>query len=180
MLRLLWWILESQVWVVKEHRNGLKQCAAAGSPTAKLVATWAPIMCFPQWVGGLVLGLRHSPALAIFFARMTAMCVVRKLDETIPCTRALGLCHLVTFGPIFPWILSCSGPGTGSAFDYFLFLEKRVIALCLFLDARDLLLHWLGYPFPCYIREGAQGGKLAIDDARVKRPVDMWARLIGP
>lgn len=98
---MLGWILESQVKIVNDHRDALKKSMEAGSITGLLVMLWAPIMCFPQWFGGLALGLLGSkPALAVFGARMAAMCIVRKLDEHIPYTRALGLCHLVTFSPV--------------------------------------------------------------------------------
>ena len=69
MLSIVRWILESQVVVVKDHRDMLKKCGKAGSVTARLVAVWAPIMCFPQWVGGLLFGLLgYKAAWAIFSA----------------------------------------------------------------------------------------------------------------
>ena len=46
----IWWVLESQWWVVREHKAGLEKCKEAGSPTAAAVLVWAPLMCFPQWV----------------------------------------------------------------------------------------------------------------------------------
>ncbi|CAE7256499.1 unnamed protein product [Symbiodinium natans] len=181
MFQFLRWIVETQAWVVKEHSGGLEKCKAAGSITARLVLIWAPIMCFPQWVGGLFFGALYGSreAFAIFGARMAAMCIVRKMDAHIPCTRALGLCHLLTFGPILPWL--ASRPMSGDrVLDAFLSFEVRVISLCLFLDARDLLLHCLGFPFPCYIREGVRGGKLDIADTRAKLPVTLRSCLLGP
>ena len=181
---MLGWILESQVKIVNDHRDALKKSMEAGSITGLLVMLWAPIMCFPQWFGGLALGLLGSkPALAVFGARMAAMCIVRKLDEHIPYTRALGLCHLVTFSPVLLWLAYREPRATSSMDAYceaFLSFQKLVISLCLFLDARDLLLHGLGHPFPCYIREAVQGGLIVIKDPRAQRPVTLPARLIGP
>jgi hypothetical protein len=114
---------------------------------------------------------------------MAAMCVVRKLDEHIPYTRALGLCHLVTFGPVLLWLLTRS-PKTTDGLDghaeKFVTFEKYVISLCLFLDARDFILYCLGYPFPCYIRQGVQAGVIPVKDPRAKSPVPLWSCLIGP
>ncbi|CAK9117312.1 unnamed protein product [Durusdinium trenchii] len=188
MLSIVRWILESQVVVVKDHRDMLKKCGKAGSVTARLVAVWAPIMCFPQWVGGLLFGLLgYKAAWAIFSARMGAMCIVRKLDEHIPFTRALGLCHLLTFGPVLAFIMNrapavpvSDATSVDSYFLNFLAFEKGVIALCLFMDARDLILHCLGYPFPCYIREGVRAGLIPIADPRAKHPVTVSSRLFGP
>eukprot|EP00978_Attheya_sp_CCMP212_P005710 scaffold12806_cov55-Attheya_sp.AAC.8 len=184
---MLWWILESQVVVVKEHRGGLIKCGQAGSITGWLVSWWGAIMCFPQWVFGLMFGLLGHPEGALIFgARMAAMCIVRKLDEKIPLTRALGLCHLLTFGPVFAWLLlfrsqaSAEEEGTTSCFAWFMWFEMRVIPLCLFLDARDLLLQLAGYPFPCYIREGVQYGVMKHNDPRAKREVTWLSRLVGP
>ena len=183
-LQFLTWILESQVVIVKDHSDGLKKCMTVGSVTARLVMIWAPIMCFPQWIGGFIFAvLGCKPAAAIFSARMAAMCVVRKLDEHIPYTRALGLCHLVTFGPVLFWLLTRSPKATdgldGLA-EIFVTFEKYVISLCLFLDARDLILYCLGYPFPCYIRHGVRAGVIPVKDARAKSPVTLWSCLIGP
>ncbi|CAJ1438494.1 unnamed protein product [Effrenium voratum] len=183
-LRLLIWVLESQVVVVHDHRDFLKKSSAAGSVTGTLISFWGPIMCFPQWIGGLIFGLLGCrPAAAIFAARMAAMCVVRTLDQKIPCTRGLGVCHLVTFPPVLWWLLTRT-PNTTTGVDAyaekFLSFQVYVIGLCLFLDARDLMFHCCGYPFPCYIREGVQAGLLDIKDPRAKRPVTLSARLIGP
>jgi hypothetical protein len=186
---MLWWILESQVVVVNDHRGGLRNLAQAGSTiTAKLVKTWAPIMCIPQWVFGLMFGLLGHPEGALIFgARMAAMPIIRKLDEKmIPWTRALGVGHLLTFGPVFAWLLlfqsqaSAEEEGTTSWFAWFLWIEMRVIALCLFLVARDLLFHLAGYPFPCYIREGVRAGVIKNNDPRAKREVTWLSRLVGP
>ena len=176
------WIFESQVEVVRDHRNVLKKCGKAGSITARLVAMWAPIMCFPQWVIALGFGLLgHNAAWAIFAGRMAAMCIVRKLDEVIPFTRALGLCHLLTFGPVLGY-LTLYPPDVSLTpyFAKFLSFERCVISLCLFMDARDLLLHCLGYPFPCYIRKGVHAGVIPVQDPRAKSPVTVWSMLVGP
>lgn len=186
VLQFLAWILESQVAVVKDHSGGLKKCREVGSVTARLVMIWAPIMCFPQWIGGFIFGLLGSkPAAAIFSARMAAMCVVRKLDEHIPYTRALGLCHLVTFGPVLWWLVTrtpttSTMDGIERYAEKFVTFEKGVISLCLFMDARDLFWHCLGHPFPCYIRQGVQAGVIPVKDLRAKRPVTLWACLLGP
>ena len=110
----IWWVLESQWWVVREHKAGLEKCKEAGSPTAAAVLVWAPLMCFPQWVIAPLFGL-HWQTLSIFFARMMAMCIARKLDDTIPMTRAIGLCHLLTFGPRLFLILSSDFAQTDNA-----------------------------------------------------------------
>lgn len=186
MLSLVKWIVESQVVVVRDHSDMLIKCGKVGSVTADLVFVWAPIMCFPQWIGGLAFGLLgYKAAWGIFSARMAAMCIVRKLDERIPFTRALGLCHLVTFGPLFLVMMMSEAPaenGTKADFYFvkFMTFQKWVIALCLLMDARDFLLHNLGYPFPCYIREGVQAGVIPIQDSRAKRAVTACARIIGP
>jgi hypothetical protein len=185
---MLWWILESQVVIVNDHRGGLRKLAQAGSITAKLVKTWAAIMCVPQWVFGLMFGLLgHHEGALIFGARMASMPIIRKLDEKIPWTRALGVGHLLTFGPVFAWLLlfrsqaSSAEEGTTSwFFAWFLWIEMRVNALCLFLDARDLLFHLAGYPFPCYIREGVRAGVIKNNDPRAKREVTWLSRLVGP
>lgn len=92
----------------------------------------------------------------IFVARFLAMHMVYELDRRIPYTRALGLCHLTTFGPIFVyftlhWEEIYDGWGL---FAPLFAWQYGIIALCLFLDARDLLLHLLlDRPYPCYIRD---------------------------
>jgi hypothetical protein len=176
----LWWILESQWWVVIEHSRGLEKCKKAGSPTAALVLIWAPIMCFPQWLVAPLFGWQLE-TLAIFGARMLAICIVRKLDDIMPLTRALGLCHLLTFGPVFTMLIFSFEPnGARLLFDWFVWSQLGVIGLCLFLDARDFYLYLAGQPYPCYIREGVRGGELHIDDPRAHEPVTWRSRLLGP
>lgn len=179
-LSALWWVLESQWWVVAEHSDGLKKCKKAGSPTAAAVMIWAPIMCFPQWLIAPMFGLKIE-SLAVFFARVAAMCIVRKLDGIVPLTRALGLCHLVTFGPVLVLLLTSDQPaGENVYFDWFILSQIYVIGLCLLLDARDFFFYLGGYPYPCYIREGVLGGQLQIEDPRARDKVTWRARLIGP
>ena len=180
ILHTIWWVLESQWWVVREHKAGLEKCKEAGSPTAAAVLVWAPLMCFPQWVIAPLFGL-HWQTLSIFFARMMAMCIARKLDDKIPMTRAIGLCHLLTFGPILFLILSSDFAQTDNAYwVYFVWSQITVISICLFLDARDLFFHSLGHPYPCYIRDGVLGNKIDIMDERARVPVSWRSRLIGP
>ncbi len=181
LLSFLWWVFESQWWVVKEHTDGLQKCRTAGSPTATAVLIWAPIMCFPQWIIAPMFGF-HLETLAIFGARMAAMCIVRKLDGIIPLTRALGLCHLLTFGPVLVLLLmSDNFPYAESTyFDWFIWSQIWVIGLCLFMDARDFIFYLRGYPFPCYIREGVIGGQLQVDDPLAHKEVTWNSRFLGP
>lgn len=176
----LWWVLESQWWVVIQHTDGLQKCRQAGSPTATAVLIWAPLMCFPQWVVAPFFGLQLE-TLAIFFARISAMCIVRKLDGIMPLTRALGLCHLLTFGPVLVLLLmSDHSSGENVYFDWFVLSQIYVIGICLILDARDFGFYLAGYPYPCYIREGVRGGQLQIEDAKAHEEVTWRSRLFGP
>ena len=181
LLSFFWWVLESQWWVVREHTDGLVKCIKAGSPTAAMVLVWAPVMCFPQWLIAPMFGF-HIETLAIFGARVVAICIVRQLDGIIPLTRALGICHLLTFSPVLVLLLmSGNYPyAEDTWFNWFVWSQIWVISICLFLDARDFLFHLAGHPFPCYIREGAIGEQLQVDDQRAHRPVTWRARLFGP
>ena len=112
---------------------------------------------------------------------MAAMCIVRKMDDFIPMTRALGLCHLLTFGPVLWLILASDFAQSDNAYWVgFIWSQIVVISICLFLDARDLIFHALGYPYPCYIREGVLGNKIELADERAKAPVTWRSRLLGP
>ena len=51
------------------------------------------------------------------------------------------------------------------------------IAACLFMDARDLVLHVAGRPFPAYMRDHHRNGHLVIDDPRIEEPVTPFNRL---
>lgn len=180
LLYPFWWILESQWWVVFAHTDGLMKSIRAGSPTGLLVLIWAPLMCFPQWIIAPLFGW-HAETLAIFGARILAMCIVRKLDDTIPLTRALGICHLLTFGPVLTYLIMVDSSGsTIPYFDLFVTSQIFVIGLCLIMDARDFIFYLAGHPFPCYVREAAQAGSLTVEDSRVERPVTWRARLLGP
>ena len=180
LLSGLWWIVESQWWVVKEHSDGLKKCQQAGSPTATAVLIWAPIMCFPQWIIAPMFGWQLE-TLLVFSARMAAMCIVRKLDDIMPLTRALGLCHLLTFGPVLAILLMTDiGAFENQYLQWFLISQVWVISLCLLLDARDFYFYLNGHPYPCYIREGVIGGTLSVDDQRARIAVTWRARLLGP
>ena len=176
----LWWVVESQWWVVIEHSAGLEKCKKAGSLTAAMILIWAPLMCFPQWFLAPLFGLKLK-TMAIFAARILAMCIVRRLDGIMPLTRALGLCHLLAFTPVLCILLMSEHPvGQHVYFDYFVWSQIFVIGLCLFLDARDFVFYIAGHPYPCYIREGVRGGQLQIDDVRARAEVTWRSRLIGP
>jgi len=143
------------IHVVRDHRVVLSQ---PGSPTGTLVSQWAKIMVLPQFVimPFTVFLVGRWEGVMIFVARFLAMHIVYELDRRIPYTRALGLCHLLTFGPLFyyftrNWDEICEGWGN----DRKVFIgQYAVIAICLFLDARDLILDFVfGRPYPCYIRD---------------------------
>jgi hypothetical protein len=181
-LALIWWFLESQWWVPFEHAAMLERCAEAGSVTARIISIYAPLMCFPQWLGPLFFFWSFE-VWAVFAARCAAMCIVRKLDGFIPYTRALGLCHLLTFGPLFWWFWFFRFPyssGDASVLAWFMWAELLVIAVCLIQDTRDLVLHVMGFPFPCYIRVGVRAGKIKVSDPRARAPVTWRHQLIGP
>jgi hypothetical protein len=81
--------------------------------------------------------------------------IVYELDKKIPDRRALGICHLVTFGPLFVWfslnfVSIYEGWGT---LGLLFVIEYCIIGLCLYLDLRDLVLEMCGLPFPCYVRD---------------------------
>jgi hypothetical protein len=62
----------------------------------------------------------------------------------------------------------------------FLWFEMCVIALCLFMDARDLLFHLAGYPYPGYIHEGVRAGVMDVKDPRAHANVTWKSRVLGP
>mmetsp|Transcript_28177 Transcript_28177/g.68521 ORF Transcript_28177/g.68521 Transcript_28177/m.68521 type:complete len:107 (-) Transcript_28177:760-1080(-) len=106
------------------------------------------------------------------------MCIVRKLDGVIPLTRALGICHLLTLGPLGVWLYTTQL--VENTDDKFVTLQLAVCGICVFLDARDLLLYMLGYPYPCYIRTAARAKAIPIDDKRALEPVSWRNVLVGP
>jgi len=180
LIRAPWWVLESQWWVVIEHTDTLMKSIRAGSPTGFLVLMWAPLMCFPQWLIAPAFGW-HLETLSIFAARILAMCIVRKLDGIMPLTRALGLCHLLTFGPVLTLLLLAEPAADQSVYmGYFLQSQILVIGLCLILDARDFAFYLFGHPFPCYVREAVRAGSIETDDARASVIVTWRNRLLGP
>ncbi len=164
--------------VVTEHRKILN---LPGSPTGRLTAQWAKIMVFPQMLAPIliVFGAPAFDVILIFLARYAAMHVVWLLDRYMPYTRALGLCHLVTFGPLLVYFTLQFGEiyaawGTlGSVFVFY----YAVIVACLFMDVRDLILHMMGQPFPAYMRDHHRNGHLKIDDPRIEEPVTMRKRI---
>lgn len=159
------------IHVVKEHRKLLDQ---PGSPTGRLVGLWAKVMVLPQFILApltLLFGRWEGPL--IFLARFLAMHIVYEPVLKIPFTRALGICHLMTFGPLFLWFsynFAEIYDGWGM-FGFLFVIEYFVIGLCLYMDLRDLILHLLGRPFPCYVRDYHRLGVNVIDDKRVEQPV---------
>ena len=112
---------------------------------------------------------------------MLSMCIVRKLDGIMPLTRALGLCHLLTFGPVLTILLMSDHPaGDNPDFEMFVLSQIYVIGLCLILDARDFLFYLAGHPYPCYVREGVRAGFLLVDDPKAQEPVTWRTRVLGP
>lgn len=164
--------------VVSEHRKVLN---LRGSPTGSLVSLWAKIMVFSQILAPALIyfGVPALDVLLIFLARFTAMHVVWLLDRYMPLTRALGLCHLVTFGPLFVYFTFQFGDIYASWGDlgWAFLIQYAIIALCLFLDLRDLILHMAGQPYPCYIRDHKRLGNIEIDDPLADEPVTMFSRI---
>ena len=180
LVKSLYWTLESQWWVVANHAPMLETCAKAGSTTAALVWCWGPVLCFPQWAGIL---LRIPEGYACFAARYVAMCIVRVLDGKIPCTRALGLCHLSTLGPLYFWLSGRSNNyKEGSLASMFVAAQLKICAACILMDARDLLFHLAGYPYPCYIRTAVKAGAIGevYKDERAHAEVHWWSAILGP
>ncbi len=101
------------------------------------------------------------------------MHIAYELETRIPWTRAIGICHLLTFGPLFIWFsLEFQEIYSGwGVFGILFALEYGIIGLCLYLDLRDLLLHVSGRPYPCYARDYHRLGVIRIDDERVEQPV---------
>jgi len=149
-----------------------------GSPTGRLVSIWAKVMVLPQFALApltILFGRFEGPL--IFLARFVAMHIVYELDRKIPFKRALGLCHLLTFGPLFIWFsLNFQEIYAGWGIFAPLFaIEYGIIGLCLYLDLRDLVLHLFGLPYPCYIRDYHRLGLNRIDDKRVEQPVTLFS-----
>ena len=159
------------IHVIRETRQLLSH---PGSPTGKMVSIWAKIMVLPQFLlAPLTILFDRYEGLLIFAARFVAMHIAYELGKRIPYTRAIGICHLVTFGPLFVWLsLDLQGIYNGwGVFGPLFVVEYCIIGLCLSMDSRDLLLHWFGRPFPCYVRDYHRLGVIRIDDERVEQPV---------
>ena len=164
--------------VIIEHRQLL---SLPGSPTGWLVGQWAKIMVFPQVLAPILIlfGVPALDVILIFLARYMAMHVVYMLDRYMPLTRALGLCHLVTFGPLFVYLsLDFSSIyASWGAFGAIFVFQYFIIAMCLYMDARDLVLQMAGRPFPCYVRDHQRLGNVQIEDGRADAPVTMFSRV---
>ena len=163
------------IFVIKEHRKLLER---KESPTGRWVGHWAKIMVIPQFLlMPLTLFLGVYEGLMIFLARFLAMHIVYLLDLKIPFTRALGLCHLLSFGPLWLWFTYYfeSIFSQWGAFGFLFTFEYAVISLCLYLDLRDLILHIWGKPYPCYIRDYHRLGINQIDDPRANQPVSLFS-----
>ncbi|CAB9503778.1 expressed unknown protein [Seminavis robusta] len=159
---MLLWPLHRSFEVVQDHRATLMKCE---SPTGFLVSQWAKIMCLPQFAVAPVLGCVGYPTSSLFFAaRVSAMVVVGELDKRLPVTRALGLCHLVTFGPLFAYMI---------ASGHWEWNDKAG-------SHDNMIIASLGL-YPCYIREAVIAKKLDVDDPAAHAQVKgWWSRLVGP
>lgn len=164
--------------VVVDHRAILN---LPGSATGRLTAAWAKVMVFPQVLAPvlILLGAPVLDVMLIFFARFVAMHVVWLLDRYMPYTRALGICHLVPFGPLLVYFsLSFSEiSGNWGSLAPVFWAYYSVIAACLYMDARDLVLHMAGRPFPAYMRDHHRNGHMIIDDPRIEEPVTLFNRI---
>lgn len=190
-------ILRKCIFVIKDHRTTWILC---NNPTSRATSRWYTFMCFPQYVIAPLIGMIQRDVVSgLFFgARLSSTLLAKEIDKKYPYQRAIGLCHLLTFGPLFAWLLTegywsggdKSKTRNGDALDTlrgsFLWLQMRVTAICLFLDARDVFFQLLGYPYPCYIREAAIAGKFKVKgedgkmDPRALKPVTWWSRIVGP
>lgn len=141
-------------------------------------------MTLPQCTVAPLLGLAGNDSVLgmIFGARVAATLVAGDLDKRFPYQRALGVSHVVTFGPLLAWMITSGYWNTkpDSFKGAFLWMQLRVMAICLFLDARDVLFQLAGYPYPCYIREAAINQKLNVKDPKALKPVTWWSRIFGP
>lgn len=164
--------------VVTEHRKILD---LPDSPTGRLTAIWAKVMVFPQMLAPVLIlfGVPVLDATLIFFARFSAMHVVWLLDRYFPLTRALGLCHLVTFGPLFVYFTLQYSEiyNAWGALGFVFIFYFAVIAACLYMDTRDLILHLCNRPYPAYIRDHHRNGHINVDDPRVEEKVTVLNRI---
>ncbi len=165
--------------VVTDHRKILN---LPGSVTGRLTATWAKVMVFPQTLAPALILFDATviDVMLIFAARFMAMHVVWLLDRHMPYTRALGLCHLVTFGPLLVYFaidFDQINTAWGSLAPIFSFYVAT-IAACLYMDFRDLILHLAGRPYPAYMRDHHRNGHITIDDPRIAEPVTILNRIL--
>jgi len=175
-------LLRRCVYVIKDHRTTWILC---NNTTARNVSKWYFFMCIPQYfIAPLLALVERDTATAMFFgARIAATLSAKEIDHKYPYQRAVGLCHWMTFGPVMAWLVSQGYWGEtkpDSIRGGFLWLQMRITAACLFMDARDLLFQMAGYPYPCYIREAVINNKIRVEDPRALKPVNWWNRIFGP
>ena len=150
-----------------------------------MVSKWYFFLCVPQFVIAPLVALAEGDTIAgLFFgARITATLAAKEINKKYPYQRAAGLSHLATFGPLMAWLISKGIWGEAKPDSFrggFLWLQMRVTAVCLLIDARDILFQIAGYPYPCYIREAVIAKKIKVNDPRAKKPVTLWSRIVGP
>ena len=160
--------------VIHVIRSTRELLAHPGSPTGKALSIWAKVMVLPQFaLAPFTLLFDRWEGPMIFIARFIAMHIAYVLEQKMPFRRAIGICHLVTFGPLFVWFTIAFTEiyvGWG-VFGPVFVAAYAIIGICLYLDLRDLLLHVSGRPFPCYIRDYHRLRVIQIDDQRVNQPV---------
>ena len=102
---LLWPFKRCKDVIVNDQRPTLGLCEDI-SITGRIVSTWAKLLALPQFfvapIFGLVFGYEWMTL--IFLARMMAILIVGELNKLFPYQRAAGLCHILTFGPLFLWM----------------------------------------------------------------------------
>ena len=198
---LLWPFKRCKDVIVNEQRPTLGLCEDI-SITGRIVSTWAKLLALPQFfiapIFGLVFGYEWMTS--IFLARMMAILIVGELNKIFPYQRAAGLCHILTFGPLFLWMNLVSSSSLSNEdgvvttvgtteglmglidilYHSFMGYEYYTIGICLFLDIRDLIYYLLGKPYVCYIREATIKGRLKINDPRATEPVTWMSRIVGP
>ena len=165
--------------VVADHRKIL---ILPKSVSGRLTVTLAKVLVFPQTLAPalILFGAPVIDVMLISVARCMAMHLVWLLDRHIPYTRALRLCHLVTFGPLFVYFaiyFNKMNTAWGSLAPIFLFYVTT-IAACLYMDLRNLILHLVGLPYTAYVSDHHCNGYIAIDDARIAEPVTILNRIL--
>ena len=177
-------ILRRCVFVLKDQRTTWILC---NNTTSRATARWYWFMSLPQFVLVPLLGVMHQDTIMgmIFGARVTATLVASEIDKTFPYQRAMGFSHVATFGPLLGWLIargfwSSAKPDRNDIKGTFLWLQMRLMAICLVMDVRDILFQLAGYPYPCYIREAAIHKKLNVKDPKALKTVTWWSRIVGP